>query len=264
MVIYTVDSTRFNAGLVGLIQDVGLEGKTVVKKEMGELIKTLVRFSPPKRLAPSRARIAKFIRSKFEAMNKADIFTGQRTTKHGKGDVLWMYSTPSRLFGIGQGFNALDASVEELKQIALSTDRKGRFRGQRGKQHVLISRWVTTRKRTLDKLIRHLQDNLGRLKAGWLVSVFTGDIQISGVNLPPAWVTKHAGGAKGRFVNGLNDKIGKAPIPSFMIANSARGISEDLTPIVQNALDTRAKAMEKNMQLFFSGKKQLSDYAKSK
>jgi hypothetical protein len=122
----------------------------------------------------------------------------------------------------------------------------------------LISQKILTTQKQQEALARRIKNHRGRLKAGWMTAVFSGQIHISGANMPPQWVTRHASGARGSHVNGLSNRN----FPNFTIINSAKGIGHRaVSYFVNKAVQVRAKAMSKNALLFMQGKKNLSDYA---
>lgn len=266
MLTATVDMSGFNAGMAGLIRQCRLHSRVVVKKEAGELIKELVLRSPPKTPKKTRDAIATGIHRVFDTVSddRLSDTTGIRGGfGTGPSGIRW-YSADSRfLHGIAPKNDKTGASVAELERIRFTTTKSGKqilsFKHPRKRQRVLLSQQILTKKSTVQKLIAKTRKHVGRLKAGWLVSVAKGAIQISGSNMPPAWVTVHAAGARGRFdASQLNTDN-----PSFMIANSAKGITQKgIDFIVQLAVKSRAAAMVTNARMMFSGKKRLSDYAK--
>ena len=46
MITATVDISGFNRGMAGFVDRLGLHAPVVLKKEMGELVKTLVKVTP--------------------------------------------------------------------------------------------------------------------------------------------------------------------------------------------------------------------------
>ena len=63
----TVDISGFNRGMTGFVDKLGLSAPVVLKKEMGELLKTLIRTTPPKNPTKTRASISDTVSSRFEA-----------------------------------------------------------------------------------------------------------------------------------------------------------------------------------------------------
>jgi hypothetical protein len=268
----SVDIDRFNAGMEGLVRIAKLEPVVVVRKESGELMKTLVRVTPPKDPGKTRERIARTIKMKFTAAESAGSGLVSSTsrlessTKNGKGEIEWLLWSPQFLRGIAKEADRRNDSVDELMRLSYRLTPKGRkvlpfrrFRNRR--QKVMIYGNILTNPKTVAALIRRVQGHVGRLKAGWLVAWADGKITIMGSNLPPQWVTRHARGARGRFIDGL----GVENAPFFAIGNSAVGIGEkQVRFFVRSALGIRAKAMAENARLIFSGRKKLADYARGK
>ena len=85
MITAEVDMTGFNQGMAGLVQATGATMKQVVEKETGELIKMLVRLSPPKSIPKSTSAIRRSIDLRFSILpnsNKDDFSAG--------GDLKWI------------------------------------------------------------------------------------------------------------------------------------------------------------------------------
>lgn len=260
-----VDMRGMNAGIAGLIDRVGLNSAVVVAKEMGELIKTLVRISPPKDPKKTGESIRRNVIGKFE-MAKHGGYRGFEETsgKVGASGIKWYSVDEKFLRGVKPESDRRDASADDLYRVYHRLTKKGRmifpFRHPRRRQRVMISQKILTRDKTVDKVIVRVKGHRGRLKAGWLVSVLRGAIKITGANMPQKWVTKHLNSkTRGDFISGLNNKR----FPSFTIMNRAKGISNAVaTGFVNAAVKIRVKAMAANALLFMRGKKRLADYAR--
>jgi hypothetical protein len=260
----TVDISGFNRGLTGFVDKLGLEAKVVLKKEMGELIKTLVKITPGadvvKLKAFNDAQFAKIGDSKNTSTGWAH--GGGRM---GKSGILWFSVDSNFLRGVAPENDMTKASAEELKKLSYRITKKGHsvnlpFRNRKTSQRVLIYQTILTRASTVKKMIALKLKNRGRLKAGWLTAVTGGAVSLTGGNQPPAWVKRHQSGARGYFIDGLGVKN----FPTFTIANTAAGVGNaknNLTWLMQSALNIRAKAMSANLRLFMRGKKELSSYA---
>lgn len=250
-----VDMTRFDRGIEGLINQIGINGKSVVEKETGALITTLVRVTP----AAAQQRIKSDITNKFHALeNPERSFTMVDAAFEGKTGVNWYAWNSGGLYGIARESDMRDATSEELMALLYKTTPTGRIRGQHGKQAVYIWKKITTKAATVRALVAEKLKNRGRLKAGWLVAVRGGAIKLSGARIPD-YVSRHLnGGIRGSYINGLN-----APgNPRFTIINFAKGVGQkQVSKLVQIAVNIRGKAMQKNAALIFAGKKKLSQYA---
>ncbi len=255
----------FDAGIRGLIQKCRLNSRVVVLKETGELIKTLVRLSPPKNPGKTRANIQESVNYKFTKAAEGGGRDFESTSGSvGASGIKWYSIDSSFLRGVLPQSDMRKASADALYKSYYTLSRAGRqileFKHPRRRQRVMISGKLLAKPSTIKKVIKRIQDHVGRLKAGWLVAAFAGPIQLTGANTPPQWVTRHSSGARGRFVDGTanQDK------PTFLIANSAEGIGGKKTNvawIVQAAVKIRAKAMAANALLFCKGRKKISDYA---
>ena len=257
----TVDISGFNRGMTGFVDRLGISGPVVLKKEMGELVKTLVKITP----GADAEKLRKNISGKFDTIGDANNSWHAGGGLGETGDIEW-YAVDSRfLYGVAKQADRRDASVDDLKALLYTITKSGHrlnvpIKGHKT-QRALITQTILTKASTVKKLIAAKLKNRGRLKAGWMAAVFQGALQLTGGNKPPQWVTRHASGARGYFLNGLGVKN----YPTFTIANTAAGVGNpknNLDWLVQKALNIRAKAMQANLTLFMRGKKNLSDYAK--
>lgn len=247
----------FNRGLAALIHDAGLNAKTVVAKESGELIKTLVRMSPK----ADAKKIKDDITRRFELQNfevKSDLAGKGKTYKQG---IEWIGVNSHYLTGIAPDKDMREASPEDLKKFLYQITKKGRIRSDfkhpRARQRILILQRVLTKTKTVITLAGMKAKNRGRLAAGWLVATTKGPIKLTGANLPPKFVTDHARGARGNFINGLE----AVKFPNFTLINTAKGIGhKSIDRMLKTAIGIRTKAMEANTLLFMKGKKFVSDY----
>lgn len=244
----------------GFVTKLGIEAPRVLKKEMGELVKTLVKTTP----AADAKKIRAQTQAKFDLVGdeKNSSFEGRSGGMRGKGDIIWYAVDENFLRGVAPAMDKREASVAELKALSYHITRKGRLsfpiRGHR-QQRALISQTVLTKRSIVNKLAADKAKSRGRLKAGWMASVFAGAITLTGANRPPQWVTRHRQGVRGYFIDGLGVK----DFPRFTIANTAAGVGNPKTnmdSIVNGALKIRAEAMKKNLLLFMNGKKKITDY----
>lgn len=251
MITADVNVNEFSRGINRLVTRVGLDSKRVVKKEVGELVKTLVKISPPSNLASSKKKPEKSVRLVFRAPPN-DAFRGK---KLGRKNYRWLYASPDALVGVDAKDYRLDLDSNTAKRQLYNPPRgkAGIDLGRRGKQKVIQINRKIVRRQTFNQVIRKVQNNFGRLKAGWMVGVFNGQLQLTGGNRPPAWVTKHRSGVRGATINGLETPGN----PSFTIINNAKGVgSERVREITASALKIRAKAMAANLKRILSGQKE--------
>jgi hypothetical protein len=260
----TVDISGFNRGMTGFVDRLGIEARVVLKKEMGELVKTLVKITP----GADVAKLKGFNESQFEKVsdsNNSNLSGGHGGGRMGKSGILWYNVDSNFLRGIAPEKDMRSASAEELKALSYQITKRGHalnlpFQNRKTSQRVLLAQTILTRASTVKKMITLKLKNRGRLKAGWLAA--WDFLSPGGGNQPPQWVTRHKSGAHGYFVDGLGVK----DHPVFTIANYATGVGNsknNLDWLVQKALNIRAKAMQVNLGLFMRGKKHLSDYARA-
>lgn len=265
MLTATVDMSVFNAGMRGLITKCRISAPVVIRKEAGELIKELILRSPPKSPKKTRDSIESGIKSKFASIadsQNSDTSWMSGGWKVGPSGIRWYYVDSNFLHGVAPQRDMRKASVADLARLRFQITKSGKrlnvpIKGHE-KQRALIYQTILTKRGTVTKLISKIKENVGRLKAGWLVAVNRGQVSISGAKMPPQWVTKHSAGARGDTINNLS----VPNKPSFTIINYAKGITQKgMDLIVQLAVKSRAASMATNTRLILAGKKRLADYA---
>lgn len=270
MITATVNMDRFNAGIRGLIQQARISGKIVIAKETGELIKTLVKVSPPRDLARSKFHAETDVRRKFILAAGGGGRTYEQTVGGlgGSGSgIEWYFVDSHYLRGVTPEMDMRKASAEAVYKVFRTVSKRGRiivpFKHPRKRQRVMIATKLLVTKAQENKVVAMIKSKFGRLKAAWLVAVYHGPIKISGANMPPEYVNKHVRGvlgAKGTF----NDGLATPDNPNFTITNSAKGIGQrQVNGLVQIAVNIRARAMVANAKLFMAGKKNIGDYARA-
>lgn len=251
MLTADVDINEFSRGMNRLVARVGVDAKRMMKKEVGELIKTLVKLSPPKNTSTSKKKAEQDVRAVYRKPPQ-DIFKGPQI---GKKNTRWLYATPNALVGVDlqnwkPELNPASAKRELYKAEKLKAWKRV---GDSRNQVISILQRKIVRAATFNGVVALIKSNFGRLKAGWLSAITKGDIQLTGGNKPPVWVTKHAGKARGDHINQLETPNN----PSFTIINRAVGIGNpQVSKIVSNALHIRVHKMKKNAELILSGKKE--------
>lgn len=263
MITATVDISKFNRGMTGFVDKLGIEAKVVLKKECGELLKSLVRVTPPREPAKTRASIDANVGGAFNSFGTEHRSFAGTDEAAGPSGIKWYAWDNKHLFGVAPDKDMRQASQSDLLSVYYRRfiRSNGRayievpFKHPRKTQRVAISVKIMTGKAQVRSLAVKIKSHVGRLKAGWLAS--WDRLQPTGGNQPPNWVWRHKQGAHGYFIDGLGNK----DFPSFAIANYSKGAGNGLNFVIQNALRIRVKAMQKNLTFFMKGKKNLSDYA---
>lgn len=255
MITSEIDLTKFNAGLVALGNATRLQMPALLKKETGELIKMLIRLSPPKNIVKSRASIGRKIDIRFAIMKpSAEVETG--------GEIKWTGSNEKFLFGINPNVDMRGSSAQQVldKYLQYSKTRGGRqswttnFKSPRKAQRVRIEQRLVITKSLAAATLKLIGEKFGKLKAAWMEAVKAGIVNLTGGSIP-SYVTRHMGTRNGRVINQLGEKH----TPAVTIINSSPGIGAT-KQTVSFAVNARAVAMVKNAQLFTAGIKHLSDY----
>lgn len=257
MLTAQVDMSGFNAGLRGLAK-LGIPMSKIIRKETGELIKTLVKVSPPADVAKTKSSIASNLAAKFDAASNRESID----SKTSPGGIKWTHWNEQFLYGVSTALDLRrENDVRRLAKISYALTKSGRslvdFKHPRQRQRVALSRAVLIKDSARAKLTRYIQSHVGRLKAGWMVAVGAGAIQLTGSNLPPSFVRRHVAGSPSYYVDRLSDPN----YPNFTIANRAKGIKgRTINYLVSKAVAIRSKAMAANAANFFKRGKNLSDY----
>lgn len=255
MLTADVQINEFNRGINRLVNQIGLNAKYVVHKEVGELIKTLVKISPPRDRNKAMAKTRDTVMRRFELVG-LEVHPAFHTGKISSTGIEWYSVDRNWLKGMAPENDMRKASTLELRKVYYSTTKRGNlkkdFQHPRASQRVLLTQKIVTTKKQAAAVAKKIVGNYGRLKAGWLKAVFSGVISLGGKFMPPAWVTKHREGARGRFINGLSVPGN----PHFEIANFAKGVTHrNSTYWTNQAVKIRAKAMAANAKLILAGKK---------
>lgn len=247
---------QFNAAMARYVDELHMCGPVVVKQQAGLLARSLINLTPPKSAPKTKERIRSSVGGKFAILrseNPREFVQDQA----GRGDVSWYAFQPKGIFGVARDKDCRQMSDEELYQLNLVTkvNKQGRLvAGKRGKQTVYIWKRFLTNPGAVSRLVKRIQEHVGRLKAGWVVGWRAGGAPAGGMNAVPGWVLKHETGARGYVVDGL----GIANAPEFTMANYAVGASEEkLGPIVSSAMRVRAKAMTADVLLYVKGVKKV-------
>lgn len=261
MITATIDISKFNRGMAGFVDKLGIEAKVVLKKETGELLKTLIKVTPPADPSKTRNRIKQQVASRFDEASSVDV-TG--IDQAGESGIVWTRHTKKYLYGISRELDKRsESNVKRAAALYYGLTAKGRrilpFLKPRKRQKVYLRQRIFLQSGMKKKIGAYFAKHVGRLKAGWLASWDV--LAPTGGNQPPKWVTRHKQGARGYFIYGLGIKN----YPTFIIANTAAGVGNkknNLDWLAQKALAIRAKAMKTNLALFMRGKKNVGDYAR--
>lgn len=256
----TVDTSLYTSGINGLVEFMKGKTKLVLHKETGELLKTLIKFTP----RSSSKKIAASISNKFATIASFQVENKKAARAIVKNGIKWIHHDSNFLWGVAPESDMTGATVDELKKLnyALSASGKSEIKDfkkpRKGGQRVLIFRTILTKSSTVKKLIAAKSKNAGRLPAGWLAG--WDKLSPKGGNMPPNLVMRHKSGCRGTFV----DASGNWVQPYFQISNTAEGVGSKrnrVKAIAAFALDLRGKAMAKNLRVMIKGKRRVKDYA---
>lgn len=260
MLTADIHLNEFNRGLARYQTQLGLDAKLVMKKELAELVKTLVKISPPKDRSKSMRNVKAKVDSRFTGLREqSNLFNSVTDVTTSKCGLKFWSANSKYLFGGAPDSDKTKANLTELRAIYYRTQKLSGshrivvpFRSPRRLQRVAITTRVITLQKQVKALGNRIAKNFGRLKAGWLAPVVRGAVSLSGQYTPPDWVTRHKNGLRGDFINQLE----QPQSPAFTIINRAKGVSGSQSKyFVGQALKIRAKAMKANAALILAGKK---------
>ena len=268
MTIQFKTTPAFDQGIASLIHLAGLNARDVIEKESGELIKTLVRISPPENPAGTKEKIKTNVSGKFSRLSDTGANFENVDSKESKTGLKYYAASSKFLFAGARDNDMRKSSQADLLRVYYATKHVQRharivvpFTNRRTSQRIAILTKTVTSKSQVNELVKRIQSHVGRLKAGWMVAVWQGAIKLRGAFLPTNVVTRHREGARGNYVNGLNTENN----PRFTIINTSKGVTGRTSKfLIKRAMEIRSAAMQKNALLFMSGKKYISDYTKGK
>ena len=252
---------HFNTQMARYVDDLGMAAPVVVWQQAGLLARTLIQLTPPRDPEKARDKVERDINGVFGQMTESFKNHGSNddSPKHGYGDVYWYHWDDQSLTGKKKLNDSTGADVESLRLLyykmkSRPTTGNIQYVGTRGKQGVYIKEQFLVNPTTQHQLIRHLRENVGRLKAGWLPGWKAAGSPAGSAGAVPVFVTRHDTGARGYVVDGLGIK----GCPAFTMANYAAGArASTLGRIMVSALNLRAKAMMADILLYVRGVKKV-------
>lgn len=222
----------------------------VLKKECQRLVNELIRYTWPVDPEATKADIWKNVTGSFNSLGEQSEIKFENYEaggKAGRGDVRWISSTSTALYGVQQDKDMRKAKADALYEVYWASRRVRAIKqggsyilkGNRGRQKVKIAAHIAAKASQVKKLAARIKKHVGRLKASWLPSWIALGRPNSG-GAPPRLVTQHEDGARGDFRNELGNKGN----PSFTLISYAKGCgSETMRERLSAALRFRAEKM---------------------
>ena len=259
MLTADIPLNEFNRGMSRLIARANVEPKRMMKKELLELTKTLIKVSPPRNLTKSKRSVVAGVAKKFEGLDSESGYARSEVPV-GKSGVKWYAASSKFLYGAAPDSDMRKADVNTLRGIYYKTKtvQGGKrlvlgFKNRSGAQKVAMITKIIVKQNANKQVAARINKNFGRLKAGWLGPVNRGAITLSGGNMPPEMVLRHKSGARTDFINMLEVPSN----PSFITINRSMGVTSDKSKFyIDLAMNIRARAMKKNAETILSGKSQ--------
>jgi len=257
MITADIPLNEFSRGMNRLVTRAKVEPKRMMKKELMELTKTLIKVSPPRNIKKSKRSVVAGVAKKFEGLD-TDSGYAKSEVPVGKSGVKWYAASSKFLYGGAPDSDMRKADVNTLRAVYYKTKtvQGGKrlvlgFRNRRGSQKVALIAKIVVKKGADKQVSDRIAKNFGRLKAGWLGPVIKNAVVLSGSNMPGAQVLRHKSGARADFISGLDVPSS----PSFTMINRAKGVTSESSKFYAGqAMLIRAKAMKENAENIMSGK----------
>jgi hypothetical protein len=259
MLTADININEFNQGLARYQNQLGLDARKVMRTELGQLVKTLVRISPPSDRNKSMRMMKAKIEKKFTKLRTQQNNYDQVEIRPSRSGLKYWAANSNFLFAGAADADMTKATTNELRAVHYRTRKQSGsyllvvpFKIPRKKQRVAITTKIFTTEKQIAALGKRIAKNFGRLKAGWLAPLKKGAISAGGKFAVPNWVRIHMPGLRGDFIDGINTPSN----PSFTLINRAKGVDGKASKrFVNYALRIRAKAMAANAKLILAGKK---------
>lgn len=237
----TIDDSRLNDQLARLAKALDIDGGVLLRQEARLFTKQCIGFTPPKTADQGKKAVSRDLSRAFEVVS--DEWLSEIGSEHGTGPIdQWVTFKDGRKVNLV--WSRIDPSGQGMRAWHHSVRNK---HGRISKSHHTWgkNRWTASyvvARPDFDARRKHIQDRVGRAKAGWLPAYSA----VGGK--APAWVSKHAGNAPGYVINETNTPTK----PSITIQNHAPGISQ-LAHFVTGAFQVRVKAIARKVRLALKG-----------
>lgn len=200
----------------------GMDGREVVTRQAGLLMRDLVEALPPSDKAHAEKSIRKDTLGVFAGPSYAMFPEKNR----GSGDMVWLNAGPSFLTGIAAADYRMSASAADMLST-YEASRPGRGKkyvrmGTRGKQYVQRLNRFLVRAGQLAAFIKRQVSRIGKMKASFAIG---WDAYGPKGKRPAKWIMDHVqdGSAKGAAFPGF----GIPNVATFTLVSNAKGIERD-------------------------------------
>ena len=117
MLTADIQVNEFNRGLNRLITRVGLDAKRVMKTELGQLVKTLVKISPPEDRNKSMRNVRAKVNKRFEKLSQQSNNFLEHENKASKSGLKYYAANSDYLFAGASDADMTEASARELRAV---------------------------------------------------------------------------------------------------------------------------------------------------
>lgn len=265
--ISSIDMRGYESLIYGLRDALASQGgdgdlSHVIRDESRHLSMEIQRKMGPKTVGAGTKAIRKDVKQQFAPIPK-DTFTEAQS---GGGHTRWLYAGPDYLVGVNREDFKPDideASIHQAYKRIKSNVRgnayleamDGKFRAQRGRQHVMILNRIVVLRKTLAALIRRLSGRVGRMRA---TIAFTA--HMFGESRIPQWISRHFDGAQssGKAIFEPSE-LNNGDAPSITFGSRSPGVAR-YSEEVAEAVETRKHKLRARIKRILSG---YADDAKS-
>jgi hypothetical protein len=241
---YSMDTSELNRTLADLAIAAGKDADTIVRVESRLFAEQAMRRTPPKTQGQGRKAVERDIK-KIIAGAPESLIRHAMNENGGSGDNIKLFTGDTEEPSIE--WHRAQLTDDRLEEYHNSQrDRRGRIQSRArttGGGRWIENKRVVVPERVRARYIKRKQQNVGRLKAGWIPAVrqFQGKV--------PKWVSRrHEAGARGTSqLRGAGTNAVTA-----IMTNSARGASE-LNQFMRDVLRIRLSAIKRKIRLINSG-----------
>jgi len=246
----TIDASVLNQKLADLHDALigqGQDASNIVRDEARLLLRSLIKYTPPKSLAQGRNAIAGDLMGSNALASKGIFFKIQDWMPISESkNMVTLFAKKDGAYGVVRHNYRPGASQHELKQwhVQYRSKKTGRtFRSkpeQSGRMFVLGR--LAAKKASVNRYVLSVQRRVGRAKAAWAHSFKALGGKV------PNWINRHLPTPKAIFINELN----KPGFPFVILGSSAPGV-RGLKHIINSAVRVRGEAIARKIKLVVSG-----------
>lgn len=263
----SIDTSGLDEFIGAFARVTEISSRDAVNYQTGLLMNDLATQAPPKTLDKANRKANWQVRKSFYAVKRGDdikqfggskpLFKGDQARGE---DTVWLYASPTVIVGTPKKFDKTGVSDSQMlsmhKAQQKRSDQRWTQAGTRGHQRVMLVNKPVVKASAAKSFARQVRDSFGKLKASFCkgASIVKANLRV------PAFVKKHFSDSKGDFV-----AVKPGPDVFTVIISQSPGCEHpSLLSIIRGAMKTRAIKLKRDVELFYSGKKNAADFRKAK